>query len=345
MLKIIWNSSQNIYLFQRIIHNENGWVRPVEGRLGFPDDGSYLCDNGIGHEDWNFNTNLTIADQVYGYLYYEPATYKQNKNFNIVFATLDEGRWSIVGFYQNARFVPDGCPIDKKVFPKKVADLEFLREQNSLGEEWALSKNKIELKLRDEFRTLRWQVHFKDIFALPAPIDVSNEIDLPGNKRITTCTTISEQNFFRILQIAKSTVPTLQGVLTSDELANRQNRNISQFSDEDEDDFPEGKIFYRKHRFRERNATLIKNAKSAFLKKHGKLFCECCKFDFEDIYGPIGTSYIEAHHIIPVSDLKHRGKTKIEEIALLCSNCHRMIHRKRPWLALDELKNLIKKKI
>ena len=33
-------------------------------------------------------------------------------------------------------------------------------------------------------------------------------------------------------------------------------------------------------------------------------------------------------------------ETKIEEIAIVCSNCHRMLHRKRPWLKIDELKNI-----
>ncbi|MFN3092826.1 hypothetical protein [Bacillus pumilus] len=37
--------------------------------------------------------------------------------------------------------------------------------------------------------------------------------------------------------------------------------------------------------------------------------------------------------------------TKVEDIAIVCSNCHRMLHRKRPWLNKDQLKLLIEKRI
>jgi predicted HNH restriction endonuclease len=33
--------------------------------------------------------------------------------------------------------------------------------------------------------------------------------------------------------------------------------------------------------------------------------------------------------------------TKVEDIALVCSNCHRMLHRKRHWLSINELKQLL----
>ena len=35
------------------------------------------------------------------------------------------------------------------------------------------------------------------------------------------------------------------------------------------------------------------------------------------------------------------ASTRLEDLCLLCSNCHRMIHRKTPWLSLKELKKLI----
>ena len=56
----------------------------------------------------------------------------------------------------------------------------------------------------------------------------------------------------------------------------------------------------------------------------------------------IGEDFIEGHHTIPVSEMKPNHKTKPEEIAMVCSNCHRMLHRKRPWLSIDKLKELIK---
>ena len=38
---------------------------------------------------------------------------------------------------------------------------------------------------------------------------------------------------------------------------------------------------------------------------------------------------------------RQKSKTKIEDIALVCSNCHKMLHRKRPWLKMSEIKSLL----
>ena len=107
--------------------------------------------------------------------------------------------------------------------------------------------------------------------------------------------------------------------------------------------FIEGKETLRKHIFRERNQQLIKKAKQLFKEKHGgKLFCEVCGFNFSDVYGILGDDFIEAHHIKPVSEMKEGDETNINDIVMLCSNCHSMVHRKRPWLTKDDLKNILK---
>lgn len=70
-------------------------------------------------------------------------------------------------------------------------------------------------------------------------------------------------------------------------------------------------------------------AKSRYKDKHWKLICEIYIFDFEDRYGELGKDFIDGHHTIPVSDLNKWDKTKVEYIVLVCSNCHKMLHRKR----------------
>lgn len=105
--------------------------------------------------------------------------------------------------------------------------------------------------------------------------------------------------------------------------------------------FPEGKLVERKHKSRERNTKLIASAKSEFLKNNKRLFCTVCEFDFEKKYGERGAGFIEAHHTIPVSDMEPGQKTKIEDIALVCSNCHKILHRTRPWLSMDKLKEIV----
>lgn len=107
------------------------------------------------------------------------------------------------------------------------------------------------------------------------------------------------------------------------------------------EEYPEGKRAYRTHRVIERNQKVIKEAKRQFAKKHhGRLFCEACKFDFIKVYGDRGKNFIEGHHKKLVSQMIEGEKTKVEDIAMLCSNCHRMIHKK-PLLCVEELAELI----
>jgi hypothetical protein len=110
---------------------------------------------------------------------------------------------------------------------------------------------------------------------------------------------------------------------------------------EDDEGFPEGKQVLKQHLIRERNPEVIKLAKEHYLQRHGKLICEVCEFDFAAHYGEIGEGYIEGHHTKPISEMGETEQTMVEDIALVCANCHRMLHRKRPWLSINELKQLL----
>jgi len=112
---------------------------------------------------------------------------------------------------------------------------------------------------------------------------------------------------------------------------------------DEEEEFPEGRVLYRIHKQRERNNNVVKKKKQIALDAN-KLKCEICEFDFYKIYGDLGKGFIECHHIIPISNYKENAKTKLNDLVLVCSNCHRMLHRKRPWLGKEELKELIKEK-
>jgi 5-methylcytosine-specific restriction protein A len=68
-------------------------------------------------------------------------------------------------------------------------------------------------------------------------------------------------------------------------------------------------------------------------------FCEAGGFNFERIYGDRGRGFIECHHVVPL----HVAGTRVNstaDLALLCANCHRMIHRS-PWLSPAELRAMI----
>lgn len=110
---------------------------------------------------------------------------------------------------------------------------------------------------------------------------------------------------------------------------------------QDDAAFPEGRAVLRLHILRERNHQVISLAKQKYLMTHGCLRCEVCGFNFEECYGEIGRDFIEGHHAKPVSELEDGDMTRVEDIVLLCSNCHSMIHRKRPWLTKEHLQRQI----
>ncbi|WP_216840591.1 HNH endonuclease [Dyella sp. S184] len=115
------------------------------------------------------------------------------------------------------------------------------------------------------------------------------------------------------------------------------------FADEmDVQEAPEGRILTRLHRRRERSKKLTEAAKRQALKTHKRLFCEACGFDFERAYGIAGTGIIDVHHTKPVHTLVEGETTKVEDLALLCSNCHRIVHSKKRWLSLDEVRGAIR---
>ncbi|PGC47384.1 restriction endonuclease [Bacillus toyonensis] len=111
---------------------------------------------------------------------------------------------------------------------------------------------------------------------------------------------------------------------------------------EGEESFSEGRQVLKVHLSYERNSKVIKLAKERFKQQHdGRPFCEFCGFDFYKRYGDLGQNFIEGHHTVPVSELKGCATTKVEDIVMVCSNCHRMLHRKRPWLGKENLQLLL----
>lgn len=90
----------------------------------------------------------------------------------------------------------------------------------------------------------------------------------------------------------------------------------------------EGGTLLKYHKYRERNQTLIRKKKDQYFKRHNNLACEQCGFDFEKTYGAIGKGFIECHHKTPLAELNMLTITSLDDLMLVCSNCHRMMHRK-----------------
>ncbi|MEL7597738.1 MAG: HNH endonuclease, partial [Clostridiaceae bacterium] len=71
--------------------------------------------------------------------------------------------------------------------------------------------------------------------------------------------------------------------------------------------------------------------------------CRVCGFNFESVYGELGKGFIEVHHIKPLYDLEEEVYINpLTDLVCLCSNCHRMIHRKKDGIfSVKELRELI----
>ena len=106
-------------------------------------------------------------------------------------------------------------------------------------------------------------------------------------------------------------------------------------------DAPEGRILTRMHRYRERDKGLVQKAKKAALKRYGRLACEACGFDFKEAYGARGDGLIDVHHTRPLHTVTENHRTNVEDLALLCANCHRIVHAKREWLTVQEVRGLM----
>ena len=110
--------------------------------------------------------------------------------------------------------------------------------------------------------------------------------------------------------------------------------------------FPEGTRIEKRHKARERNRKVVQMAKQEHARKHkGNLPCEVCGFDFGKKYGKeIGDFFLEAHHKIPLCKLDElQGtQTTVSDLAMVCANCHRMLHRSP--VSIQELSRIVKRR-
>lgn len=109
-----------------------------------------------------------------------------------------------------------------------------------------------------------------------------------------------------------------------------------------DDSVTEGLVLYKLHKVRERDYKITISKKQHVFNTTGKLACEACIFEFEPYYGEIGKGFIECHHRTPLASFKVSTKTGLDDLALVCSNCHRMLHRRIDTITVEDLKLMIK---
>ena len=114
---------------------------------------------------------------------------------------------------------------------------------------------------------------------------------------------------------------------------------------DDEDVFPEGAVLTAYHRRRERSKKLWMSLLADRAKK-GALSCDGCGWTAAHMDGRLAHAAFEAHHLLPLS-IAGKSTTKLQDMALLCATCHRLVHRwiavTGEWLAADQIKPLMKK--
>lgn len=106
---------------------------------------------------------------------------------------------------------------------------------------------------------------------------------------------------------------------------------------EDEQFAWEGRVLFRLHRTRERSPRLVLAKRRQAMRKAGRITCEVCGIDPSDYYGELGNAAIECHHVTPLILLRARTRTTLDDLALVCANCHRVLHRAKELLGLAEL--------
>lgn len=110
--------------------------------------------------------------------------------------------------------------------------------------------------------------------------------------------------------------------------------------------FSEGRVVTESHVRRERNSKIRKKLLEQRKKGPG-LSCDICNYSPNDVPEELMDALFEAHHVVPLSAAPER-KTKLKDMALLCANCHRLIHRaiavSGEWITPDEAKQLIHNK-
>jgi 5-methylcytosine-specific restriction protein A len=109
----------------------------------------------------------------------------------------------------------------------------------------------------------------------------------------------------------------------------------------DDDVFLEGHLLTRQHVQRERNREVVTAKLQEVLDREGRLSCEVCGFDFLKYYGEVGRGFVECHHVVPLAEAPFVRQTRLSDLAVVCANCHIMLHRGRPPLTLDALKSTV----
>lgn len=293
-----------------IIFCNTGWMEHYNGIDGdsIQRGGSYN-NNSIGHEVCNFTD---ASGRIYGYVQptgrinIEKLGAKKGEEYAegvtvIWTAGPDSGGTAVVGWYKNATVYRELQRISKPSKTHKKNGIEFYRISASASDVKLLPTRDRDLMIP---RAVKGGIGQSNIWYADKP-ESAELVD----------------KVFRLIKNGS----------TPDRLP-----------DVDEESFgTEGNPRLVSNIRRERSSALVKQKKAKVLAETGALCCEVCDFNFEKFYGKHGEKFCEIHHLTPLHKSDRNTETKLSDLAVVCSNCHRIIHRMDPMPSISELKRLV----
>lgn len=89
----------------------------------------------------------------------------------------------------------------------------------------------------------------------------------------------------------------------------------------------EGERKLRAHYRRERSSSLRSKKLAQVRAIRGRIACDLCRTEEGATYPPdLGEKIFEVHHISPLSQAIAPVRTTLDDLAVLCANCHRAVH-------------------
>lgn len=101
----------------------------------------------------------------------------------------------------------------------------------------------------------------------------------------------------------------------------------------------EGETVPKTHLAKERSPALRQEKILSELRQKGKVRCEVCSADLLKQYGKHGLAGYEVHHRKPISDGSR--DTYLKDLAILCANCHRVLHQTKPLPSVEQFAKTI----
>ncbi|MBI5538930.1 MAG: hypothetical protein HY951_02655 [Bacteroidia bacterium] len=103
-------------------------------------------------------------------------------------------------------------------------------------------------------------------------------------------------------------------------------------------------FIFKFHENRERDPLFEKVKKEMVFTNTKSLKCEVCGFDSAFFYGELGKDIMEIHYCKEWKDEPVLESSSMEDFIIVCSNCHKVLHKNYFYLGAEDLKTIIRKK-